>query len=76
MLNDQVLHGTLARKLPGKLYGFVYCPATNLDYFLHANELDSSWEQITVGDTLTFVGEKTPKGLRAKDASVIQRISV
>jgi CspA family cold shock protein len=69
---DDYMVGTLKRVVRARGFGFVVTPAGQ-DYFLHYSEVKTPpFDSLNEGDRIRFRPERTPKGLRAVDASLAE----
>jgi CspA family cold shock protein len=57
--------GTVKRLLMDKGFGFLADP-NGVEYFFHSSACTFDFEQLQVGDALTFVPSSGPKGPRAE----------
>lgn len=55
-------HGSIARLIPDRVFGFIHCPADARDYFFHQAQLDNcTFGQLAPGDVVTFALGESPK---------------
>lgn len=52
-----------------KGYGFISSDGN--DYFFHHSGCNTPYEELRKGDAVEFETEKSPKGLRAKDVTLV-----
>jgi len=66
--------GTIAG-LTDKGFGFIKRDGETKDLFFHSNELmNVKFDDLQVGDTLSFEVEEGPKGLRAIKVSKVSKV--
>jgi cold shock CspA family protein len=68
-LEAQRLTGIIRSWKPQQMYGFVFSPEADVDFFLHDSNLDTrNRPQVLVGHIIEFSPTQSEKGFKAYDA--------
>jgi len=69
--------GAVARTIDRIASGFRPCPHAQQDRHFHAPDRENiPFEHLETGSLVTFLPEKGPKGLRARQVTLIQEMTV
>jgi cold shock CspA family protein len=67
-LEAERLIGTIRSWKPEKLYGFIFSPEADVDFFFHDSNLDArNRPQVLVGHTVEFTPTQNEKRYKAYD---------
>jgi cold shock CspA family protein len=73
---QQRLTGTIRSWKPKQLYGFIFSPEAEVEFFMHTSELPAeNRPQVLVGHTVEFSPTQSEKGYRAFDVRFVSDVT-